>query len=133
MFSENFTQYSSRMYAARLGSINAAAAEQIAAHSGEMRTALEYLYGTLPLDDIRFVPFAWLEEVCASAIAARAENRYKMDIPEDIFAQYVLCPRVNNERPQRYRHFLPGSSRSASAVSASWRPRSRQISGAVSR
>mgnify|MGYP001058305703 CR=1 FL=1 len=29
MFSENFTQYSSRMYAARLGSIDAAAAEQI--------------------------------------------------------------------------------------------------------
>lgn len=108
MFSENFTQYSSRMYAARLGSIDAAAAEQIAAHSGEMRTALEYLYGTLPPDDIRFVPFAWLEEVCASAIALRAENRYKMDISEDIFAQYVLCPRVNNERPQRYRHFFAG-------------------------
>ena len=44
MFSENFTQYSSRMYAARLGSIDAAAAEQIAAHSGEMRTARDERY-----------------------------------------------------------------------------------------
>ena len=33
-----------------------------------MRTALEYLYGTLLLDDVRFTPFEWMEEgsiVCA--------------------------------------------------------------------
>ena len=47
-----------------------------------------------------------MEEACAAALATRAANQYGADIPEDIFAQYVLCPRVNNERAQRHRCFF---------------------------
>ena len=106
MFSDKFRQYSSRKYAARRECIAKSTADKISAYSGDMRTALEYLYGTLPLDDVRFTPFEWMEEACAAALATRAANQYGADIPEDIFAQYVLCPRVNNERAQRHRRFF---------------------------
>lgn len=106
MFSDKFRQYSSRVYAERREYIAKNTADIIAAQKDDMRTALEYLYGTLPLDDVRFTPFEWMEEACAAALATRAANQYGADIPEDIFAQYVLCPRVNNERAQRHRRFL---------------------------
>lgn len=100
MFSDKFRQYSSRVYAERREYIAKNTADIIAAQKDDMRTALEYLYGTLLLDDVRFTPFEWMEEACAAALATRAANQYGADIPEDIFAQYVLCPRVNNERAQ---------------------------------
>lgn len=106
MFSDKFRQYSSRKYAARREHIAKNTADIIAAQKDDMRTALEYLYGTLPLDDVRFTPFEWMEEACAVALATCAANQYGADIPEDIFAQYVLCPRVNNERAQRHRRFF---------------------------
>ena len=106
MFSDKFRQYSSRAYAERREYIAKNTADIIAAQKEDMRTALEYLYGTLPRGDIRFTPFEWLEEACAAALATRAANQYGADIPEDIFAQYVLCPRVNNERAQRHRRFF---------------------------
>lgn len=106
MFSDKFRQYSSRVYAERREYIAKNTADIIAAQKDDMRTALEYLYGTLLLDDVRFTPFEWMEEACAAALATRAANQYGVDIPEDIFAQYVLCPRVNNERAQRHRRFF---------------------------
>lgn len=106
MFSDKFREYSSRVYAERREYIAKNTADIIAAQKDDMRTALEYLYGTLPLDDVRFTPFEWMEEACAAALATRAANQYGADIPEDIFAQYVLCPRVNNERAQRHRRFF---------------------------
>lgn len=106
MFSDKFREYSSRVYAERREYIAKNTADIIAAQKDDMRTALEYLYGTLLLDDVRFTPFEWMEEACAAALATRAANQYGADIPEDIFAQYVLCPRVNNERAQRHRRFF---------------------------
>lgn len=106
MFSDKFREYSLRKYAARRNCIAKSTADRISAYSGDMRTALEYLYGTLPPDDVRFTPFEWLEEACAAALETRAANQYGVDIPEDIFAQYVLCTRVNNERAQKHRRFF---------------------------
>lgn len=106
MLSDKFREYSLRKYAARRDCIAKSTADKISAYTGDMRTALEYLYGTLPLDDVRFTPFEWMEEACAAALATRAANQYGADIPEDIFAQYVLCPRVNNECAQRHRRFF---------------------------
>lgn len=106
MLSDKFREYSLRKYAARRDCIAKSTADKISAYTGDMRTALEYLYGTLPLDDVRFTPFEWMEEACAAALATRAANQYGADIPEDVFAQYVLCPRVNNERAQRHRRFF---------------------------
>ena len=106
MFSDKFRQYSSRAYAERREYIAKNTADIIAAQKDDMRTALEYLYGTLPRGDIRSTPFEWMEEACAAAIETRAANQYGVEIPEDIFAQYVLCPRVNNERAQRHRCFF---------------------------
>ena len=106
MLSDKFREYSLRKYAARRDCIAKSTADKISAYTGDMRTALEYLYGTLPLDYVRFTPFEWMEEACAAALATRAANQYGADIPEDIFAQYVLCPRVNNERAQRHRRFF---------------------------
>ena len=106
MFSDKFRQYSSRAYAERREYIAKNTADIIAAQKDDMRTALEYLYGTLPPDDVRFTPFEWMEEACAAALETRAANQYGVDIPEDIFAQYVLCTRVNNERAQRHRRFF---------------------------
>lgn len=106
MLSDKFREYSLRKYAARRDCIAKSTANKISAYSGDMRTALEYLYGTLPLDDVRFTPFEWMEEACAAALETREGNQYGVDIPEDIFAQYVLCPRVNNERAQRHRRFF---------------------------
>lgn len=106
MLSDKFREYSLRKYAARRDCIAKSTADKISAYSGDMRTALEYLYGTLLLDDVRFTPFEWMEEACAAALATRAANQYGADIPEDIFAQYVLCLRVNNERAQRHRRFF---------------------------
>ncbi len=108
MFSDKFRQYSSRAYAGRRDYIAQSTADKIAAQTGDMRTALEYLYGTLPHDDVRFTPFEWMEEACAAALETRAANQYGIEISEDIFAQYVLCPRVNNERMQRHRRFFAG-------------------------
>ena len=106
MLSDKLREYSSRKYAERKDCIAKSTADKIAAHSGDMRTALEYIYGTLPPEDIRHAPFEWMEEACAAALDTRAENPYGADIAEDIFAQYVLCPRVNNERAQRHRSFF---------------------------
>lgn len=106
MFSDKFRQYSSHAYAGRMDYIAQNSADKIAARAGDMRTALEYLYGTLPHDDVRFTPVEWMEEACAAALETRAANQYGVDIPENIFVQYVLCPRVNNERAQRHRRFF---------------------------
>lgn len=101
MFSQAFCSFSREKLEARREFLDASALHQIEGIKGELQTALAFLYGTLPLSDLKSVPFdALLKEVQG------ALRVWKEEVPEDIFANYVLCPRVNNETLEPSRDFF---------------------------
>lgn len=69
---------------------------------------LRYLYSAMPLSDMVQYPVELFREVAAHGALLR-EGAFCRDMPEDIFLNYVLHHRVNNEelRPcRRFFHFL---------------------------
>lgn len=101
MFSQSFCSFSREKLESRRGLLDASVWDSIEREAGELHTALAFLYGTLPLPDTKAVFF---EDMCREAQVA-LENR-RLDTPEDIFANYVLCPRVNNETLEPCRDFF---------------------------
>ena len=71
-----------------------------------MDAAMGYLKAALPLADRLTLTDAALERVARHALMVRESTPWGADIPEDIFAAYVLFPRVNNESPQFYHETL---------------------------
>lgn len=101
MFSKAFCLFSREKLEARRDSLDASVLQQIESTEGDLQTALAFLYGTLPLPDLKLVPFdAFLKEVRG------ALRVWKEEVPGDIFANYVLCPRVNNETLEPSRDFF---------------------------
>ena len=67
-----------------------------------MDAAMGYLKAAMPLADRLTLSDADLERVARHALMVREATPWGAGIPEDIFAAYVLFPRVNNESPQFY-------------------------------
>lgn len=65
--------------------------------SGPVKEWMTYLYATMPLADVADYPFiTWLPYV-KHALKVRQEIQWCRELPEDIFADYVLYPRINTE------------------------------------
>ncbi|MCB2289779.1 transglutaminase-like domain-containing protein [Clostridium sp. CS001] len=63
----------------------------------EERFLMEYLYSTMPLSDIISYDFQLFYEYVKHAIFLRENTPWGDKIPEDIFLNYVLHYRINNE------------------------------------
>lgn len=103
MFSERFCAFSREKLESRRQVLDATIWESIGREKGDLHTALAFLYGTLPLPDTQLVSFKDMRQEALVAL----EN-HRPDTPEDIFANYVLCPRVNNETLEPSRGFFWG-------------------------
>lgn len=101
MFSKVFCSFSREKLEARRESLDPSVLRQIEGIEGELQTALAFLYGTLPLSDLKLVPFDALLKEARGALRV-----WKEEVPEDIFINYVLCPRVNNETLEPSRDFF---------------------------
>lgn len=101
MFSKAFRSFSREKLEARREVLDASILTAIEDLGGELSYALAFLYGTLPIKDIELVSFAALLEEAQGALAC-----WRPEVPEDIFANYVLCPRVHNETIEPSRSFF---------------------------
>lgn len=63
----------------------------------EEKFLMEYLYSTMPLSDISNYDFELFHRYVKHAIFLRENTPWSREIPEDIFLNYVLHYRVNNE------------------------------------
>lgn len=103
MFSARFCAFSREKLESRRQVLDATIWKSIEGETGDLHTALAFLYGTLPLPDTQLVSFGDMRQEALVAL----ENQ-PPDTPEDIFANYVLCPRVNNETLEPSRDFFRG-------------------------
>lgn len=67
-----------------------------------MEKAVSYLKEALPVADRITLNESALRRVSAHALRVRESTPWGAKVPGDIFAAYVLVPRVNNEDPQFY-------------------------------
>lgn len=64
---------------------------------GEERVLMEFLYGTMPFCDVGDYEPALMHRYVKHGIFLRREQAWTKSLPEDIFLNYVLYHRVNNE------------------------------------
>ena len=72
-------------------------AEELAALGGEQRRAMEFLRDHLPCSDLDCYPFPFFLRFADHALALRDEAPWCGELEWEIFAHYVLFPRVNDE------------------------------------
>ncbi len=110
MFSQEIRRYAAQRCGEALKGLPAAMAgelsDRIAAQSGDLRTALEFLYGTLPFREITTVPFDLLRREAEQAVLHWQEDHWKQELPEDLFVHFVLTPLVNAENVEECREFF---------------------------
>ena len=101
MLSNNVKQYATEKLAARLASLPRGAADKIRSStlglSGDIKTCLEFLCATLPPDDILSIPFGILKSEAEHSLLVYKRDIWAQRMSEDIFLNFVLCPRVNSE------------------------------------
>ena len=68
-----------------------------------LREAVTFLLAYMPLSDLAVYEPEYLVANASSAIRARSELPWGEEIPDDIFLNFVLPPRVNNENPDDFR------------------------------
>lgn len=68
-----------------------------------LREAVSFLLAYMPLSDLAVYEPEYLVANASSAIRARNELPWGEGIPADIFLNFVLPPRVNNENPDDFR------------------------------
>ncbi len=80
----------------------------LAALEGCVKDWMTYLYATLPLADVADYSFeTWIPFV-EHALKVREEIAWCKALPEDIFADYVLYPRINTEDIEECRQMFYG-------------------------
>ena len=101
LLSNNVKQYATEKLAARLASLPRGAADKIRSStlglSGDIKTCLEFLCATLPPDDILSIPFGILKSEAEHSLLVYKRDIWAQRMSEDIFLNFVLCPRVNSE------------------------------------
>jgi len=65
--------------------------------SGEVLTAIEWLYANSPLSDLANYDFSLFHSAARHGVFLRENSPFSRDLPEDIFLNYVLHIRVNEE------------------------------------
>ena len=70
---------------------------------GPIREAVSFLLAYMPLSDLAVYEPGYLTEHAALALRTREEMAWGPGIPVDIFLNFVLPPRVNNENPDDFR------------------------------
>lgn len=100
MFSEKFEKQMIDQYEKRLlvlGEYGNQIIMQMAKYQGDLEVAMKYLYGTMPISDIaNYEPEVFLS-YASHGVFLWGEAGCRNTIPEDIFAQYVLYHRINEE------------------------------------
>ena len=66
---------------------------------------LKFLYAFMPVSDMASYPVNLFEQITRQALSVRAQNLFG-DIPDDIFLNFVLQGRVNNENLEFNRGFF---------------------------
>ncbi|MGB8455198.1 MAG: transglutaminase-like domain-containing protein [Anaerocolumna sp.] len=74
-----------------------AAADRLETCKEETALAMKYLYTTMPLSDIGNYPFETFSDYAGHGIKLWEKGIYSRQIPEDIFLNYVLYHRINEE------------------------------------
>ncbi len=69
----------------------------VEARSGDERVLMEFLYGTMPLCDAADCEPELFYSYVRHALFLRRTKPWTAELPEAVFLNYVLCPRVNNE------------------------------------
>lgn len=70
---------------------------------GPTREAVSFLLAYMPLSDLAVYEPVYLTEHASFALRTREEMAWGSGIPVDIFLNFVLPPRVNNENPDNFR------------------------------
>lgn len=78
----------------------------------EQEAALDFLYRYMPLNDRAELPRTYFEQAVSQAFHARQTLPWGSSVPDALFLQYVVPPRVNNEsldnaRDVFYRELYP--------------------------
>jgi hypothetical protein len=71
--------------------------------TGDEKQAMEFLYAYMPLSDLADYPPSFFLAAVKQSLKARKELSWSTSVPEDIFLQYVLPLRVNNENLDSFR------------------------------
>lgn len=115
MISDRAAAYAAKKYGESLplfGGCREEIASFISGLSGDERILTEFLYGTMPVCDAADCAPAMLHGYVKHALFLRREVSWTRELPEDIFFNYVLYHRVNNEditdcRPWFYEMLWP--------------------------
>lgn len=70
------------------------------------RAAMEFFYGTMPSSDIGDYDFTIYQEFAKFGIFLKENSQWNSQIPENIFLNYVLYYRINNEKIENCRAFF---------------------------
>lgn len=68
-----------------------------------LREAVTFLLAYMPLSDLAVYEPGYLAENVSLALRTREEMPWGKEVPSDIFLNFVLPPRVNNENPDDFR------------------------------
>lgn len=68
-----------------------------------LREAVTFLLAYMPLSDLAVYEPGYLADNAAAALKAKEEMPWGRSVPTDIFLNFVLPPRVNNENPDDFR------------------------------
>lgn len=75
------------------------------------RLALEFLYAYMPINDLADYDGELFLMHVRQALRMRAEMPWGDSVPDELFLNYVLPPRINNERIEDYRDVIAGELR----------------------
>ncbi|NGZ77793.1 transglutaminase-like domain-containing protein [Saccharibacillus alkalitolerans] len=76
--------------------------------NGEERLALEFLYAHMPINDLADYDGELFLTHVRQALTMRRRMPWGTEVPDELFLNYVLPPRINNERLEDYRSVIAG-------------------------
>ena len=100
MVSARFQDYARKKYAERevfLAPLREELENGFSGCTGDEAVCMKFLYGTMPLRDAGEYAFSTFLGFVRHALWLRENVEWCKSLPEDIFADYVLCYRINNE------------------------------------
>lgn len=103
IFSQHMRETAQAGFQARLEQAGAVKGGELRARmeklsdSGDVLTAIEWLYANSPLSDLANYDFSLFHSAARHGVFLRENSPFSRDLPEDIFLNYVLHIRVNEE------------------------------------
>lgn len=100
MVSARFQDYARKKYAERevfLAPLREELENGFSGCTGDEAVCMKFLYGTMPLRDAGEYAFSTFLGFVRHALWLRENVEWCKSLPEDIFADYVLSYRINNE------------------------------------